>query len=70
MYKVFTAKGVPTSGKNKGEIVDGFEIFWCPTEHEKHPINNPKFYEHRQAAYRRAKHLNDVEKAKATKVVA
>lgn len=51
MYKVFAVKG-------------GWEIFWCPSEHEKVALNNPKVYSTRPAAYRRAKQLNDALKEK------
>lgn len=46
MYTVFSVEG-------------GYQIFWCPSEHERKPLNNPHVYPQRQSAYRRAKKLND-----------
>lgn len=51
MYKVFPVEG-------------GYEIFWCASEHEKQPLNNPRIYSKRQAAYRRARQLNNALEAK------
>jgi hypothetical protein len=46
MYRVFKVEG-------------GYEIFWCPSEHEKIALNKKKVYSTHQAAYRRAKQLNN-----------
>jgi hypothetical protein len=46
MYKVFKVEG-------------GYEIFWCPSAHEKIELNVKKIYSTHQAAYRRAKQLNN-----------
>lgn len=45
MYKV-----VPSS--------EGFQVFW-KSSHIERPIDGARTYVHRQAAYRKAKHLND-----------
>jgi hypothetical protein len=51
MYQVFKVK-------------DGYEIFWCPSEHEKIALNKRKVYSTDSAAYRRVKQLNDALKEK------
>lgn len=49
MYKVFQIEG-------------GYQIFWCPTPHDMTPVKrqNGQPYSTKQAAYRRAKQLNDL----------
>jgi hypothetical protein len=45
-------------------VEDGYEIFWCPSEHEKIALNRKKVYSTDSAAYRRVKQLNDALKEK------
>lgn len=53
MYKVFPVEG-------------GYQIFWCPSEHERQPLNRVKVYTHANAAYRRCKQLNQKANKEAT----